>query len=106
VTAGAVATEKMAEPESAELEFSQQKRQAQAVISLATAHCVTVLLLLASLMHCSTVWTNLTKILAPSYPVTLPAVKEEIKEKQEQDPALRPWWGSHQHSWNPTKDRS
>lgn len=96
-----VDTKEVAElSESAVLSSSQQQRQAQAAILLATTNFLTTVLTV-SLIHCLIFWTGFTKAFVQNNRPTTQqlALNTELK----QNPTLPPWWGSHQQSWNPVK---
>lgn len=95
-----VDTTKVAElSESAVLECSQQKRQAQATILLATTNFLTTVLTV-SMIHCLIFWTGFTKTFLEK---NLSPKQLVLNTQLRQNPVLPPWWGSHQQSWNPVK---
>jgi len=109
-----VVTGKMPEPESAVLSCPQQKEQARAVLSLMTTHCLTTAFIIVSLMHCLTFWMNFTKACAskhtetkqnqPTQSSSHTSILSASLHSTEHDPDPTPWWGSHQRSWNPSKE--
>jgi X box-binding protein 1 len=102
---GVVITEKLSEPESAVLLGPQQQELARTILSLMTTQYLSVALLIVSLMHCMTFWTNSTQ---PSASLSQSTKNTEnpsspLHSTQSlRNPSLPPWWGSHQRNWNPS----
>lgn len=103
VEAEAVATETASESitESAEL-VPQQQESTRTLVTLGTALCIQRLMIAISLVH---MWTWLM-VAASSIPVVTQPPKSSSVEALPlpNNPPLPPWWGSHQRSWNPSKN--
>lgn len=100
-----VATESWSEStyESAELSDPQQKDSTRTIVSLVTALSLQRIWLAVSLVH---LWTCLmgssVKAALPSTVVTTSS--SQTSSSPANNPCLPQWWGSHQKSWNPSKD--
>lgn len=102
---GVVSTGRGSEPTESAVLSPQQQDSARGVLSLLTAVCLQQMLPLISLVHLWTCWMGTVKAASSSsQAVTPPTSSSSMNLPSPNNPALPPWWGSHQKNWNPSKN--